>query len=218
MRHRLFSQDHVIRTLDTLFGAAAAISLLLAVATMISWARSFKVWDTVSFQHFSDYPGCDLIHGWCVSSSAGGVKLEHDIDHHVKGDGDRLRGWTFSTSRTPTYPFFGTRSRIAPRNDLTFLQRAGFDFANISSGTPPSVVEGIIIPHWCCGVLTMGLPLLWVRLVLPKRRRRWRIVRGLCPGCGYDLHVTPDRCPECGWARNCDRRVPQVMNRGRSPF
>ncbi len=37
-----------------------------------------------------------------------------------------------------------------------------------------------------------------------ERRRRqfqsWSI-RGLCPGCGYDIHATPAACPECGFER-----------------
>jgi hypothetical protein len=31
-----------------------------------------------------------------------------------------------------------------------------------------------------------------------KYRRELRVMQGLCPRCGYDLHMTPLQCPECG--------------------
>jgi hypothetical protein len=50
------------------------------------------------------------------------------------------------------------------------------------------------VPYSICMLLTLALPMiaLWRRC-----RREWRSAH-LCPSCGYDLHASADRCPECG--------------------
>ena len=46
-----------------------------------------------------------------------------------------------------------------------------------------------------------ALPLAWLAgAALRAARRRRNMRMGLCPRCGYDLHATPGRCPECGMA------------------
>jgi hypothetical protein len=45
-------------------------------------------------------------------------------------------------------------------------------------------------------------PVFWSLRWLLGSLRNNRIRRlGLCPACGYDMRMTPDRCPECGAVR-----------------
>lgn len=79
--------------------------------------------------------------------------------------------------------------------------RWGFGIgADLEYGTPPSLsIPLLIVPAW----LVIGLELTVMRSVWLLRRktiRRWRQQQGLCASCGYDLRVTPDKCPECGTA------------------
>ena len=55
----------------------------------------------------------------------------------------------------------------------------------------------IAVPYWALLALAAA-PI--VKRLLSAARRRSRLRRGLCPGCGYDLRATPSGCPECGWS------------------
>jgi hypothetical protein len=61
------------------------------------------------------------------------------------------------------------------------------DFQTTAYGTD------LVIPDWFLVTAFMAAPLLWIR----SHRRRFRSVNS-CATCGYDIHATPDRCPECG--------------------
>jgi hypothetical protein len=66
-----------------------------------------------------------------------------------------------------------------------------------------------LVPFWSVSIrhghvllITGALPVCWLVSVAWRQRQHReqhdRIRRGLCPACGYDLRVSPDRCPECG--------------------
>jgi hypothetical protein len=50
-------------------------------------------------------------------------------------------------------------------------------------------------PAWLALLATAVLPGLWL---LRWHRRRTLRREGRCPGCGYDLRFSRERCPECG--------------------
>jgi hypothetical protein len=53
----------------------------------------------------------------------------------------------------------------------------------------------VCLPYWLFMALSLPAPLLAIRQV---RRRAKRRKAGLCERCGYDLRASPERCPECG--------------------
>lgn len=55
-------------------------------------------------------------------------------------------------------------------------------------------------PGFAGCVLVFGAAVAVLDAFMPAARRWWRRRRGLCTGCGYDIHGRPENlpCPECG--------------------
>lgn len=56
----------------------------------------------------------------------------------------------------------------------------------------------VIVSPWLSVLLTLPLPVLWLRSYRYKRNVRTRIAAGQCAACGYDLQGSAGDCPECG--------------------
>jgi hypothetical protein len=163
----------VRRLARILLNALTALSLLLLVATVALWVRSYSspVWVWVqdakgplirSFVTYRTYEGrFDLF-------------VAYDVNLDVRNDPARKH-----VKRVEFH---------SPELIFWFLNDPGGGY------------ERRLYSHYrFIAVLTGLLPLLRLaRLVTTKLRKRRRLTHGLCRTCGYDLRATPERCPECG--------------------
>jgi hypothetical protein len=190
------------RLLRILLNAATVLSLVLCVATVVFWLRSYWSYDRWGYDLMRRFPT-----GWEQRS------------YSVDIDSGRLRlmvsrlfftdAYSGEIGMPPIRPYAafshtaGTPEGPAPHSstgpDLVVTRgRFGFQYG-VLNPTPRTRdylhtvwLSGPLWPLVPCATL---LPLLACRL----RRRRIRARKlGRCLVCGYDLRATPDRCPECG--------------------
>src|SRR4051812_43748944 len=189
------------------------LSLLLCVAVVVMWVRSYFCRDELS----SARAGGTL---WRACSGHGRLQVLASGPWPVR---QPLR-WSTAA------PFPPGPARVAAgasggrwseweRSDGTsggrgvarFHYRAdGFlppveqwgEFSRALIPTPPQRVAYRTVKYSSIAMPLAILPLVWlvwlaIRLI-QRRRYAGRSAAGLCSRCGYDLRATPDRCPECG--------------------
>jgi len=177
--------------------AATTLSLLLALATIALWVRSYLVMDRIWIEVHPDTRPNDHYGLACLQSGKGGAGFYYNrIDFSNFPDPARNARAVYSTSiyktSDPQYP-----------NEWSGARTGLFHFVSTGQepGTLPCFVGGIecTIPYWFLALITFPGSVLCTRNVLRRlRRRRPAPTTPLCPTCGYDLRATPNRCPECG--------------------
>jgi hypothetical protein len=169
------------RSRQRIFRAAAALSLVLLVASAMLWLRNHFVEDTV------------------VWDSAGSAHVmatfQGTVGYYVRWGATVSNPRRLSWLRTPQKPM--PEILRSPSVRIIFFGLGGLIFdskpadGRIRGGKTFSV---IVFDFGLIAIFSI-LPLLWLRAY---RKNRKRPGDGLCPSCGYDLRATPDRCPECG--------------------
>lgn len=169
--------------LRRLFTFASVISLIMCIATVVLWVRSYRQLD--SMELLSGY------RAYLVECSAGQIT----VLLCSKGP------WQ-SPFAMPGHPEFRLSNHVQ-MIDYTgeIPSRLGFGHRNLYI-----VLErGDTVPMVTISLFRFPYPLLMmIFLLTPAWWCAGRIYRSPqatmchCIVCGYDLRATPDRCPECG--------------------
>jgi hypothetical protein len=162
-----------------IFYGLTLLSLLLSVATVVLWVRSHTHFEGVRLSRGNQQAGFDSTHAriiftW-ISDPGNPVPPRLEV----------------SWSSTPAF-------NVVPSSTAQiWLGLFAYEEAQtVSDDYPmPWVTRDLFVPDWTILLVSLVLPTFWPTLHL---RRRHRIRHHRCPICGYDVHVTPDRCPECG--------------------
>jgi hypothetical protein len=178
-----------------LFNLLSAVSLVLCVATVVLWVRSYWLYDEFCVRAFSQKQASSTLWG-------------HDAVTIVEGQIDFWR--RVSSLRLATLPAgFHESGLIHPEfRDIGFETPSilGFNYLHgkLQSRAGPYSEENwqIGIPFWFLTAMFAFVPVM-------RTRRRWIRLGckppGFCAVCGYDLRATPERCPECGTAVKKER-------------
>jgi len=181
------------------FNGLAAVSLLLFLATVGLWVRSFWVAEDLDqFRYWTTATGVEYIRRgfW---DGRGRVAL-----YWGSGRTPPATGWTrWIASLSQEKPYLKYR-QFSPTNNYpllspekTMTHALGFGYYEsppVGTGNFRGVKRAVTVPFYALAAATSILPLFWVR----SRWQRQRRFRDVCKCCGYDLRATPDRCPECG--------------------
>ena len=159
------------------FSCAAALSLLLCLATLVLWVRSYWVFDVWTRTVVT---GTDEF----ISVSGRAIYFRYRDKRFVNPD----PGWDVQTV-PPDSPAGRQLSRyhLAVFKGATLARNLGFalSYTNMLDASAP---------YWSIAALTAVLPIARLAAILSWRRRI-----GHCPKCGYDLTAnTSGKCPECG--------------------
>jgi hypothetical protein len=167
---------------------AAAVSLVLLVATVALWVRSYWYRSGAGFNRRS------ASEQFVMNLNYG--KFTFVINAVPEA---RLATKSVFAGEIPADPHLIDASKWT-EGTYFFYEALGFSISYPSPATPAAKAARLsryvaVVPMWFVAVMFALLPAVRWRSCVRRRPRP-----GNCVNCGYDLRATPERCPECGTA------------------
>ena len=207
LRHAGWTRRQVLST------ACASFSALLFLALGYLWIRTCYVGEDLKYISRARQ-GAEYISTTTFGAAEGNFELYHNEEaflnpkfhgHFVERSQNNLRDARLSQITGLRHVSFWFPSRQS--GGLPFWRQLRFSFVSGSSSQTRFVAEpwslpttmwiGITVPIWPFMLPCAFFPIFWFL----KTRRRIFAGTNRCPGCGYDLRASPERCPECGLVR-----------------
>jgi hypothetical protein len=175
-----------------LFNIASALSLLLCLAAVVMWIRSYSVLEYWDYRAVIDRES-GVFRAGCSQHFPGFISLSWDrvqITNHGAFERSTAKWFSHQVQGQPTVPSL-------------WRQISSFSMKRHEVATDPMNGSSSLcatVPFWFLTLLLIILP---VRAFLIPAARRWRRHcrrrMGLCIHCGYNLTGNVSGvCPECG--------------------
>ena len=207
----MISSAPMKRLFHVAFNSLIVLSLVLLVATVVLWVRSYWYETEYSAQTIVNRPEVYL-QRVRAGSAHGIIWWRREFWPRVGSERvtrNRTKWFDLRSLGEAPYEWLPTAYRKEKIWPATIEWCAWGGFAlSIASAPPPdpplNKVSGIFLhwtrmwhvqfAHWQLALLFSINPTMWA---LTKWARVRRVARGGCVDCGYDLRATPGRCPEC---------------------
>jgi hypothetical protein len=170
-----------------LFNLLTALSLLLCVAAVALWVRSYWVADQVRRGRMQSPT---TIVWWQVYSDGGAFGAGRTMLTFGGGmSSDMIADW--SRGVRIQWNQSDPSARLSSNLIAEWFEGSFTDTRRVDD-------VYLQIPYWMAIAATVAIP--GARFARAARRQR-RQKANYCPSCGYDLRASPGRCPECGGGR-----------------